>query len=123
MKLFKRLIVWVMLVSLVLIVTSKGTLGWIGVCVFLGLGFSWFVIAVVRVGWAAGGEINKAISPQLNLSPIQIAQQMRQELGREPTFEEVAAVHQMLMSERNQALVRGGLGLGALLVIGNGGRL
>ena len=49
--------------------------------------------------------------------PGTIAQQLQAEWGCPPTVEEVAAVHQMLHTERNQAMLTAGMGLGALYLI------
>lgn len=50
-------------------------------------------------------------------SPPEIAWALQCEWGRSPTVEEVAAVHQMLQSEKNQALLGTGIGLGALYLM------
>lgn len=53
----------------------------------------------------------------------EIARDLRLGLNREPTIEEVAAVHQMLTSQRNQAAVELGIGLGAAYLIGHDSHL
>ena len=50
-------------------------------------------------------------------SPSEIALQLEQEWGRPATLHEVAAVHQMLNSRRNEAMLNAGIGLGALYLI------
>jgi hypothetical protein len=47
----------------------------------------------------------------------EIAWQLEQEWGRAATLLEVAAVHQMLNSRRNEAMLNAGIGLGALYLI------
>ena len=47
-------------------------------------------------------------------SPNEIAWQLQQEWGRRATLPEAAAVHQMLSSRRNEAMLNAGIGLGAL---------
>ena len=42
-------------------------------------------------------------------SPAEISWQLQQEWGRPATIEEVAAVHQMLTSETNQAMLGAGI--------------
>ena len=50
-------------------------------------------------------------------SPAQIASQLEQEWGRPATVQEVAAVQQMLLNSRNEALFGVGISLGALYLI------
>lgn len=49
--------------------------------------------------------------------PRAIASALEVEWGRPPSVNEVCAVHQMLQSERNQALVNSGIGLGAAYLL------
>ena len=51
------------------------------------------------------------------LSPAEVARQLAIDRGRPATVLEVAAVHQMLVDRKNQALLNAGLGLGALYLI------
>jgi len=50
-------------------------------------------------------------------SPVDISFQLQAEWGRPATLQEVAAVHQMLTSRRNQALINSGIAIGALYLI------
>ena len=50
-------------------------------------------------------------------SPAQIAYQLELEWGRPATVQEVAAVQQMLLNGRNEALLGVGISLGALYLI------
>ncbi len=50
-------------------------------------------------------------------SPQHIAWQLQQEWGRPPTVEEVAAVQQILVTEKNQALLNTGITLGAVYLM------
>lgn len=52
-------------------------------------------------------------------SPAQIQWQLSQELGRPPTLVEVAAVHQMLVSDHNQQLIQAAETVGGLLMLHN----
>lgn len=71
--------------------------------------------AGLKWGSAIGNEILVARSPAP--SPFEIAQQLEAEWGRPATIEEVAAVHQMLSSRRNEALVNAGIGLGTIFAV------
>ena len=73
---------------------------------FLGI-LAFDYMAVVR-----GGVCGDAITPIP--TPAEIFWQLEHEWGRPPTVVEVAAVHQMLSSRRNEAAVTAGVGLGAL---------
>jgi hypothetical protein len=76
---------------------------------------------VLFVYWVAVGThwvVNKFIWPNVETaitpipSPVEIELQLRRE-GYDPTLQDVAAVHQMLSSRRNEAAVAAGLTLGA----------
>lgn len=72
-----------------------------------------FILAllfVIGYGMAAKHVAEEAFRPIPDA--FQIAAQLRIELNREPTLQEVAAAHQILTSNHNQALI----GLGAILV-------
>lgn len=81
----------------------------------------WLVFVAVRVGLAIGGELQVATRPIP--SPPQIALALQSEWGCQPTVIEVQAVHQMLTSRRNQAIVASGVGIGALYLVGHSGRI
>lgn len=70
-------------------------------------------------GWQIGGQIGNSIHAAATPipSPDEISWQLQQEWGRQPTVEEVQAVHQMLTSEHNQALLAAGIGVGAIYLI------
>jgi len=50
-------------------------------------------------------------------APAQIAAQLEAEWGRPPTVTEVAAFHQMLTSQKNEALIASGITLGSLYMM------
>ncbi len=66
------------------------------------------------IAWwrAVSAEMKVASTPVP--SPAEIALLLEAEWGRPPTIVEVAAVHQMLTSRRNEALLATGLSFGAL---------
>jgi hypothetical protein len=68
-----------------------------------------------RIGASIGDEIKLASTPIP--SPIPIEAQLTAAWGRPPTVVEVAAVHQMLASRHQQALLNGVIGLGLLYEI------
>lgn len=84
------------------------------------LGFGAFCVSVIPwilyKGWQIGGQLGLSIRTAATPlpDPRQIAVQLQEEWGRPPTVEEVAAVQQLLTSQRNQALVQSGIGIGAL---------
>lgn len=55
-------------------------------------------------------------------SPAQIHDALLNEWGREPTIEEISAVHQMLHNQKNMALVQAGMGFGGLYLLVKAGR-
>ena len=77
--------------------------------------------ASALAGWRGMGFVmdNASIATRPIPSPPEIAWQLQQEWGRQPTVEEVAAVQQLLMNERNQALVNAGMSLGAHYIMSN----
>ena len=89
--------------------------GWFigaGLMAIVGYWIVAFCIAWVR---AVSAEMRVASTPVP--SPAEIAVLLEQEWGSPPTIFEVAAVHQMLTSRRNDALVATGLSLGALYLV------
>jgi len=91
---------------------------WIGGIAAFAIMFIWIppILALsITSGLFLGDQIALAARPLP--SPAQIAAQLEAEWGRPPTVEEVAAVHQMLTNQHNQALLNSGIGLGALYMI------
>lgn len=78
-----------------------------------------FVWGVYKVGTSAGNAMGGAIveASRPMPTPAEIESSLRQELGRPPTIAEVAAVHQMLISEKNQAMIIAGISVGALYMM------
>jgi len=72
-----------------------------------------------RFLWRLGAEIGLELQVASTLvpSPAEISSHLQAEWGRAPTLQEVAAVHQMLTSRRNEALINSGIALGALYLI------
>jgi hypothetical protein len=99
--------------------TSQEGLRWnvaLGIC-WVGYS-SWFLIfCILTVVFfrSLGHQATIAIKPIP--SPAEISVLLEQEWGRPATVEEVAAVHQMLSSRRNEAAGTAGLGLGALYLM------
>ena len=77
--------------------------------------FFWAAVWAVKFGSALGEEVRVASTPIP--SPAEISAQLEAEWGRPATIEEVAAVHQMLTSRKNEALLSAGIGLGALYLM------
>lgn len=69
--------------------------------------------------WRFGVETMKEaqVACQGVPTPQYIAQELRKEWGRDPSMQEVAAVHTMLANRHNQALVNTGIGLGAMYLM------
>ena len=68
-----------------------------------GLAILWMLVMIWRLyGWA-NQDLQLALTPVQ--SPPQIADQLQQEWGRAPTVVEVAAIHQMMTSQRAEAAV------------------
>ena len=86
-------------------------------------------IAAIIGYWAIrfGLEWGRVISKEMKVastpvtSPAGIAAVLEEEWGRPPTIVEVAAVHQMLTTRRNEALFATGLSLGGLYLMGENG--
>jgi hypothetical protein len=72
----------------------------------------WILWGALKIGGVLGDNVATASRPIP--SPAEISWQLQQEWGRPATLEEVAVVHQMLTSEKNQALLTAGVGFGAL---------
>jgi hypothetical protein len=85
---------------------------YVGLGIFLGVIAIWFIYIFVKLFIAFDREAKVAFTPVP--SPQEIALRLHQEWGRPATIEEVAAVHQILTSQKNQALLATGLTLGAL---------
>jgi hypothetical protein len=95
---------------------GQGEIDW-GVVLFLGPPALWLWGVIWRFVSKIFDQATADIPPPP--SPAEVQARLRIELHREPTLTEVAAVHQMLVSDtqlrtqmRNQALI----GLGALVV-------
>ena len=87
------------------------------VACILWIGILWALIAVcwqLQFGFQTGQAMQRASQPVL--TPGQIHERLCYELGREPTFSEVADVHQMLTSTHNQDMITAGAGVGLLLL-------
>lgn len=78
-----------------------------------------FVILMVYVMVAFLVNFNRCLNTAMRPvpSPAQIAYQLEVEWGRPATVQEVAAVQQMLLNGRNEALLGVGISLGALYLI------
>ena len=81
--------------------------GLAGCAVCVGAPFFWYLRKSSRA-------IDRAIKPVP--SPEQIRLQFIQTQGREPTIQEVAALHQMLTSQHNQDLLNAGILVGGALL-------
>jgi|GEM_PF-6699240 len=91
----------------------------LSVIVVGGLFLVWMPVILMAVHRAIGeglDELRVASTPIP--SPAEIAWQLGQEWGRPATLEEVAAVHQMLTSRKNQALINSGITFGAIYLMG-----
>jgi hypothetical protein len=75
----------------------------------------WAIYLVVKLYKSFAANLNAAMKPVPN--PAEISWGLQQEWGRQPTVQEVAAVQQMLTSERNQSLLNSGITLGALYLM------
>ena len=64
----------------------------------------YWLFLLLRLGWRVGSAAGDALvaTPP---NPTAIHAQLREELGREPTIVEVAAVHQMMTAEYNRGVV------------------
>ena len=74
-------------------------------------------VAFLALRWGNGFGRNLDVVRRGVPTPAYIAAELQREWGREPTVQEVAAVHQMLTSRHNQALLDTGIGLGALYLM------
>lgn len=82
--------------------------------------FIWFFVAIFRFGWRSMETTIHAAQPMP--SPDEIAYRLQIEWGRPPTLQEVAAVQQLLVNQRNQNLVNAGMALGALYLLHDAGQ-
>ena len=85
----------------------------VGAVIWTG-GF-WALLIGLRLGRALGHEIRAASTPIP--TPAEISVLLEIEWGRPATIQEIAAVHQMLTSRKNEALINTGVGLGALYIL------
>jgi len=91
----------------------------LSVIVVGGLFLVWMPVILMAIHRAIGegfDELRVASTPIP--SPAEISWQLGQEWGRPATLEEVAAVHQMLTSRKNQALINSGITFGAIYLMG-----
>lgn len=95
---------------------TSGGIGMAGPTVMLigvaCLMFPWSAVIAIRLGRSTG-----AVLIQTAPSPMQIQEALRVELGREARLEEVAAVPQMLTTERNQEVLAAGALLAAAYLV------
>jgi hypothetical protein len=108
--------------------TTTTTMGRIGVWIALAVVGFWAIrifMWIVSALWGGFHTVTANVDVALKQipSPQQIASQLEQEWGRPATVLEIAAVHQMLTSEHNQAVLNAGIGLGALYLVGHKGKL
>ena len=94
---------------------AGSTLGVVGGCILAAPLLILMCWAIHKAVSGIFDELTVATTPIP--SPGEIAWQLEQEWGRPPTLPEVAAVHQMLNSRRNEAMLNAGIGLGALYLI------
>ncbi len=79
----------------------------------LFLGFmAWIIFMIVDSGFNA-----LRVADQLNLSPAEVELALWREWGRQPTVQEIQAVHQMVNAERNKALLTAGVSLGSIFLL------
>lgn len=112
------------MIELITAANGNVPVNWFALCCILApVAYVLFLLvrSVGRYFAAAGREMRVASAPIP--SPAQISAQLQAEWGRPATIEEVAAVHQMLTSRHNQALVNSGIALGALYLMGHHGNL
>lgn len=87
---------------------TEQTSGQFVACLVIGLGVLLVIVPIYHVfglvfNYFFGDMIDTALKPVP--TPAEIYVQLRQQLGREPTITEVQAIHSMLTSQRNEALV------------------
>ena len=75
----------------------------------------WLIYLYVRINRNFSANMTAAM--KLMPSPTEISWQMQGECGHPPTVQEAAAVHQMLTSDDNQALLNTGITLGAVYLM------
>ena len=89
-----------------------------GYCMMAGsFGLAWFWGGII--GWRVGRSIMADLTTGTTPVPTpgEIAPTLEVEWGRPATVQEVAAVHQMLMARKHDALLSAGLTLGAVYAI------
>jgi hypothetical protein len=74
--------------------------------------FLFFVYAFFAFANRTGNALHRAVQPVP--SPAEIYVRIQHETGKEPSIADVAAIHQMLTAERNEAAVQAGIGVGGL---------
>lgn len=89
---------------------------------FIALATFWFLAGLFFLFRAISRSIDAATRPIP--SPQQIAVELRAAYGRDPTWEEINAIHAILVRQRNEAaagaaIMLGGLALGAHLAAGS----
>lgn len=93
---------------------SKYTAILVGIITLVPIGI-WFIVFVWK---AAGWGFDEAmLGAQAIPSPQETSASLQQEWGRPPTVQEVAAVQQILVNQRNQHLTNAGLTFGALYLM------
>lgn len=75
-----------------------------------------FFIWCIKFGLSAGGFVGATITYQVP-SPAEITETLRQQWGRAPSVEEVAAVQQILVNDHNQNLIAAGMLVGSAVLI------
>jgi hypothetical protein len=87
-------------------------------CLIVALAVGFLGISVEYCKWFLGviDDGYKALEPLP--TPQEIAVGLEDTLGRQPSIEEVAAMQQMLSHEKNQQLIRSGVTIGAVFLIG-----
>lgn len=90
-------------------------IGGIALLILAAIIMVWWVRIVCRGFDTLVGEVKVATTPVPDPQAIAVA--LENEWGRPPSVNEVCAVHQMLQSGRNQALVNSVIGLGAAYLI------
>ena len=71
----------------------------------------WVAVGIWKYSGLAAQATRQAVQPIP--SPAQIAAQFKAQYGRDPSFEEVNAIHQMLTRRRNENVVKAGALVGA----------
>lgn len=122
----RRLVVRVWLVMVVIAFAvalaqpqQDGTQSELGATLLLGalalLMFPPTIYWACKVGTSVGQSVGRLAQPLP--TPQDIAVALEEEWGRPPTFEEVGAVHQVILSQRHNDLIGAGIGLGAIYLV------